>query len=479
MSAPSEAAKARAALDVLARLRLRTAPHTSEARSLNTELRTAFRLKRPTDALRAWKLALGGEPSDEVVRKAVMEWSLAVGLHAAINLADLAATRRLVDGLVETLPLLAPRAGAIFAWSRRGRDVTEALGALVGRSAVMDVLRTQTWRAVFTDDVRKAIALKAPHRLSVLITGEPGTGKEIVARTIAAGRGSLDPEGEEPGPYVAVNIASLAPSLVSSELFGHVRGAYTGALSERKGLFHAAHGGVLFLDEIGDAPPEVQVRLLRALQEGTVRPVGADRATQVEVRVLAATNRALDARGDGAFRRDLLERLSVLRVECPPLREREEDIPELVRHFVAEEIDLGAWPTISDEVLARLLEETRGHTWPGNVRELRACTNRVLAGQPALLRSSRPAASPVRDPGDALLAHWGVLPLERLKHVYADAVLRRTGGNKSEAARQLGIDRNTLSRYLKQAAAWREGQGEEETSSGQSDASAPPWGSHG
>jgi DNA-binding NtrC family response regulator len=425
MSEHLEAAKARSALDLLAQLRLRTAPHTSEARTLNTELRTGYRLKRPVDALRAWESAVGSEPSEEVVRKAVMEWSLAIGLHAAINLEDLKATRPAVESLGQ-----------------------------VGRSHVMDTLRTQTWRAVFTDDVRKALALTAPHRLSVLITGEPGTGKEIVARTIAAGRGSLDPDGEEPGPYIAINIASLSPSLASSDLFGHVRGAYTGATRERDGLFQAATGGVLFLDEIGDAPPEVQVRLLRTLQEGTVRPVGADFERKVVVRVLAATNRDLSADGDKAFRQDLLERLSVLRVECPPLREREEDLTELVRHFVAEEIDLGAWPTIVDTVQEKLLAETRGYTWPGNVRELRACTNRVLAGQPALLgeRGDSFAASP-RSMGDALVSAWGTLPLERVKHHYADAVLRSVGGNKSEAARLLGIDRNTLSRYVKHARA--------------------------
>lgn len=460
MSEPLEAAKARSALDLLAQLRLRTAPHTDEAHRLNTELRTGYRIKRPADALRAWEVAVGTSPGDEVIGKAVMEWSLAIGLHAAINLADLKATRRAVESLAERVPQVRPREGAIFAWARRSRDVTEAMASVVGRSRVMDGMRTQTWRAVFTDDVRKALALKAPHRLSVLITGEPGTGKEIVARTIAAGRGSLDPDGEAPGPYIAINIASLSPSLASSDLFGHVRGAYTGATRERDGLFAAASGGVLFLDEIGDAPPEVQVRLLRTLQEGTVRPVGADFSRSVQVRVLAATNQDLTARdvdGNTPFRRDLLERLSVLRVTCPPLRERQDDIPELVRHFVAEEIELTAWPKIIETVQERLLSETRGYEWPGNVRELRASTNRVLAGQPALLSSEAPESSPtpdpvsLRPPGEALLDAWGPLPLEEIRQRYSEAVLARVGGNKSEAARLLGIDRNTLSRYLKKS----------------------------
>jgi DNA-binding NtrC family response regulator len=458
MSELLEAPRARSALDLLAQLRLRTAPHTDEAHRLNTELRTGFRIKRPVDTLRAWEAAIGAAPGDEILGKAVMEWSLAIGLHSAINLADLKATRRAIESLSNRVPQVAGREGAIFAWARRCRDVTEAMASVVGRSRVMDGMRTQTWRAVFTDDVRKALALKAPHRLSVLITGEPGTGKEIVARTIAAGRGSLDPDGEAPGPYIALNIASLSPSLASSDLFGHVRGAYTGATRERDGLFHAASGGVLFLDEIGDAPPEVQVRLLRTLQEGTVRPVGADFSRKVEVRVLAATNRDLTATETGdamPFRRDLLERLSVLRVTCPPLRERQDDIPELVRHFVAEEIELTAWPKIIETVQERLLSETRGYEWPGNVRELRASTNRVLAGQPALLRDNTSAkgpsgpANPARPAIEFLLEEWGPLPLEEVRRRYSEAVLNRVKGNKSEAARLLGIDRNTLSRYIK------------------------------
>jgi DNA-binding NtrC family response regulator len=448
-----------AALDLLAELRLRTAPHTDEARRLNTELRAAYRIKRPADALALWQQALAGEPGslgDERTRKALLEWSLALGVHAAINLEDLKATRRAIDGMATALPPLRARAGAIFGWARRARDVTEAMAGLIGRSAVMDVMRTQTWRAVFTDDLRKALALRAPHRLSVLITGEPGTGKEIVARTIAGGRGPLDPEGSEPGPYLAVNIASLTPSLASSALFGHTRGAFTGATRERAGLFAAASGGVLFLDEIGDASPEVQVRLLRTLQEGTVCPVGADFERSVEVRVIAATNRDLGL-GDGSFRQDLLERLSVLRVTCPPLRERMEDIPELVRHFVGQELDVTAWPTIIEDVLERLVRETKDYPWPGNVRELRAATNRVLAGQPALLphRSSGGAGAtppPALGPAaaaDAVVAAWGLVALEEVKRRYAEAVLRSVRGNKSEAARVLGIDRNTLARYVK------------------------------
>jgi DNA-binding NtrC family response regulator len=444
---PGRAVKA---LDLLAEMRLRTAPHTDEARRLNTELRGTFGLKRPADAVAAWQRAIGPEPDEERTRRGLLEWSLAIGVHAAINLEDLEAARRTIGSHATTLPPLRPRLGAIFGWARRARDVTEAMASLVGRSPVMDEVRTQTWRAVFTDDLRKALALRAPHRMSVLITGEPGTGKEIVARTIAAGRGPLDPDGDKPGPYLAVNIASLTPSLASSALFGHVKGAYTGATNDRPGLFAAAAGGVLFLDEIGDASPEVQVRLLRTLQEGTVQPVGADIERSVEVRVIAATNRDLATGPGDEFRQDLLERLSVLRVTCPPLRDRAEDMPELVRHFVAAEIDVTAWPTIVDDVLGRLERETKGYPWPGNVRELRAATNRVLAGQPALLpHRARDVDGNGHGGGEAIVAALGLCSLDDVRKRYAEAILRHTTGNKSEAARILGIDRNTLARYVR------------------------------
>jgi len=434
-----------AALDMLAAMRLRTAPHTDDSRRLHTDLRARFRVKRPADALACWQIALAGNPGEERVRKALLEWSLAIAVHAAINLEDLKTTRRTIDGLATALPALRPRLGAIFAWARRARDVTEAMAALVGRSQVMDRLRIQMWRAVFTDDMRKALALRAPHRMSVLITGEPGTGKEIVARTIAAGRGPLDPDGAQPGPYHAVNIASLTPSLASSALFGHVRGAFTGAQRDHDGLFVAASGGVLFLDEIGDAPPEVQVRLLRTLQEGTVRAVGSDVERTVEVRVLAATNKDLTQGSE--FREDLLERLSVLSVVCPPLRERREDLPELVRHFVAAELDVTGWPTIVDEVLQRILTDAKDYAWPGNVRELRAATNRAVAGQPPLLERGRTS---MPHDGDApICAAHGLVNLEEIKKRYSIEVLKQVGGNKSEAARVLGIDRNTLARYVK------------------------------
>src|SRR5581483_7092991 len=234
----SEAARA---LDALAALRLRTAPHTEEARRQRLDLRERFGLRRPDDATACFDLVIQGGPrGDEMVEKLLLEWPLAVALEAAINLEDPDGVRPLLARLAREVPHLAPRIDPIATWARRARDVTEAMSGLVGRSKAMDDVRTATWRAVFTDDVRKALALRSPHRLSVLITGESGTGKELIARTVAAAR-SRDQKGRL-APYVALNIAGVTPSLVNSALFGHVKGAFTGATEERPGVFQAADG---------------------------------------------------------------------------------------------------------------------------------------------------------------------------------------------------------------------------------------------
>ncbi|HZU96107.1 MAG TPA: sigma 54-interacting transcriptional regulator [Planctomycetota bacterium] len=431
------------ALDGLAALRLRTAPHTEEARKQRLDLRERFGLRRPDDAIACFDMVVQEGPrGDEMVERLLLEWPLAIALEAAINLEDPDGVKPLITRLARSVPHLGPRVEPIVTWARRARDVTEAMGALVGRSRAMDDVRTATWRAVFTDDVRKALALRSPHRLSVLVTGESGTGKELIARTIAASR-PRDAKGHA-SPYVALNIAGVTPSLVNSALFGHVRGAFTGATEAQEGVFQAADGGVLFLDEIGDASSAVQVRLLRTLQEGTVRPVGAEAETPVQVRVVAATNRDLFRRGKKkGFRRDLLERLSVLRVHAPPLRERLEDVPELVRNFVAETVDVSAWPSLVDEVKERLDRETKGYDWPGNVRELKAAVDRAVAGQPARLETDDTRASSSVD----LVRELGVLALDEVRRRYVEAIVKRTR-SKSEAAKLLGIDRNTLARIL-------------------------------
>jgi len=215
--------------------------------------------------------------------------------------------------------------------------------------------------------VRQRISDYGSADAMVLIGGETGTGKELAARALHAA------SSRAAGPFVAVNCAALPPDLVESELFGSTRGAFTGASHARPGLFDAARGGTLLLDEIGELPRSVQAKLLRVLEAGSYRPLGAVREKQAEARVLAATNRDLERLcASGEFRLDLYYRVAVLRIELPPLRERRGDIPGLVHHFIAR---AGRPPrTVAPEAMARLL----AHAWPGNVRELRSVVERTL-----------------------------------------------------------------------------------------------------
>jgi DNA-binding NtrC family response regulator len=278
----------------------------------------------------------------------------------------------------------------------------------------------------------------ASQRSTVLIQGESGTGKELVARAIhfSGERGSL--------PFVAVSCAALAETLLESELFGHERGAFTGAVVQRKGKFEAADGGTVFLDEIGDISPKVQVDLLRVLQERRFSRVGGTTEIAVDVRVIAATHRDLETEvREGRFRDDLFYRLNVINIRLPPLRERREDIPLLAQEFLdrlSHELgrDIGE---ISDEALRVLMD----HDWPGNVRELEnaieramvTCKTRVLTGED--LAFLRPA--PRSPSGLALPAG---LTLQELEKEYITATLERAGGNVKETASLLGIDRSTL-----------------------------------
>jgi len=276
---------------------------------------------------------------------------------------------------------------------------------------------------------------------NVLVTGETGTGKELVARAIHYNGARAD------GPFVAENCAALAPELLTSELFGHRRGAFTGALEDRAGLFEEAHRGTLFLDEIGDCPPEVQVRLLRVLDQREIRRVGDNRPIAVDVRVIAATHRDLEALVDeGRFRRDLFYRLSVFTVALPPLRARREDIPLLAQHFLERHCArrnrrvLG----LSAEALARLA----AHDFAGNVRELDNEVERAVALcedgawiTPDLL-SPRLAALEGGEPS----AGAGALraALERFEAQFLREALARNGGNQTHTAAELGLSRRGL-----------------------------------
>jgi len=291
-------------------------------------------------------------------------------------------------------------------------------------------------------DVQKQIGRAAMSDATVLLTGETGTGKEVAARVLHAA------SGRHAGPFVAVNCAAIPADLLESELFGHRRGAFTGAHADRAGRLVEADGGTLFLDEIGDMPAAMQAKLLRALQERQVMPLGADRATAIDIRVVAATHRDLAAAvADGTFREDLFYRLNVIPLHLPPLAERVADILPLAAHFLGNAAGMRALHLTNDAQRALL-----DHRWPGNVRELRNVMERAAALAPGPAVSAADlglGAVPARQSGaDAVPAHLLDMPLpDALATVERAAILRaleRANGNRAEAARQLGIGRQSL-----------------------------------
>jgi DNA-binding NtrC family response regulator len=308
-------------------------------------------------------------------------------------------------------------------------------GGLLGRSPVMIGLY-------------KEIARVAPTRSTILIVGESGAGKELVARSIH------QHSTRSTGPFVAVNCGALTETLLEAELFGHVRGSFTGAVGDRKGLWEEAAGGTLFLDEVGETSPAFQVKLLRALQEGEIRRVGASRTTQVDARILAATNRNLeqDVKA-GKFREDLFYRLSVVTLRVPALKERRTDIPLLAERFLAMVLDREGHDrlTLSEETIRTLV----AYNWPGNVRELESAIEyavlhargHAIAPEdlPEKLQSAQVRAA-ARSPLSALFED---LPaLEELERRYLLYILEIAGGNRTRAAEILGIDRRTLYRMI-------------------------------
>ncbi|MGB5623386.1 MAG: sigma-54 dependent transcriptional regulator [Gammaproteobacteria bacterium] len=286
--------------------------------------------------------------------------------------------------------------------------------------------------------IKQMIRRVAPFPATVLIEGETGTGKELVARL-------LHRQSGRKGRFVPVNCGAIAPELMESELFGHTRGAFTSAHQVREGLFMAAKGGTVFLDEISELPVGLQVKLLRALEEGNVRPVGSDREVAVDARVVASTQHDLPAEiKRGRFREDLFHRINVVHLQLPPLRERRDDIPELVDHFMAEiAADLAMAAVPLDAAGLRALQ---AREWTGNVRQLRNVVERTV-----LLGELPPELVAVTDEPRALDGS-GPYPLdwtlEQVKQHHMERVLAASAGNKSEAARRLGISRKTLERKL-------------------------------
>lgn len=280
---------------------------------------------------------------------------------------------------------------------------------------------------------------------TVLITGESGTGKELIARALHSG----SPRANR--PFVPVNCAAIPEELLESELFGHIRGAFTGAHSARAGMFQLADGGTIFLDEVGDMPLVLQAKLLRVLQDRHVRPVGSDRAQPVNVRVIAATNKNLEkAVEKGGFREDLFYRLQVIPIHLPPLRARRSDIPLLLQHFLEKtNRKYGRNAQLTPEAMVHLWE----YDWPGNVRELENIIERLvvlndngsvdLENLPSSVRafiSEKKIPTPTLDGGELNLQR----AVELFEYRLIDEALRRTNGNRSAAAQILGVKRTTL-----------------------------------
>ena len=294
-------------------------------------------------------------------------------------------------------------------------------------------------------DLKERLGLVASADASVLITGESGTGKELVARSLH------EASGRHRARLVTLNCAAIPPSLFESELFGHKRGSFTGASGDRAGLIELAEGGTLFLDEVGELPVEAQAKLLRVLQEREVRRVGESKARAVDIRVISATNRDLDAEvARGTFREDLLYRLDVIRLEVPPLRERSVDVLPLLEHFLARQA--AEWkrplPTLDGSARARL----ERHPWPGNIRELENTAKRIviLGATVALAELERTRARALPSdpsPADALPDTAGMTLKEAVQVASRAAILSAlqvSEGSRTEAAKALGVSRKTL-----------------------------------
>jgi DNA-binding NtrC family response regulator len=312
-------------------------------------------------------------------------------------------------------------------------DTEDNLDGIIGASAnIQDVLRM--------------ISRLKDTRTPVLVSGESGTGKELVARAIHF-RGSMAQT-----PFVAVDCGSLVPTLMESELFGYEKGAFTGAIKSKTGLFQAASGGTIFLDEIGELPLEMQAKLLRVLQEREVRPVGSNESHSVDVRVIAATNRDLEtAYREGTFRKDLYFRLNVVTVHLPSLRERRSDIPVLVHHFLNRYA-----PGTNLQVTPAAMKSLLQYEWPGNVRELENCVARAVtlgdrqiidvSDLPPAIRAEGSSSAQTTLPDSSSLSTTALAEMERMTIL---KVFERANGDKALAGRMLGISRATLYRKLK------------------------------
>lgn len=331
----------------------------------------------------------------------------------------------------ETLRLSCQKALEMKALRSQKKQLADEVNRLTGTEGM------ETANPAMADLLDTAIRV-AESEATVLVTGESGTGKEVLARLIH------QKSSRKNGPMVAVNCAAIPDTLIESELFGHVKGAFTGAVANRKGRFQMAGQGTLFLDEIGDLKMDMQAKLLRAIQEREVEPIGSDRTEKIDVRLIAATNKDLqEAISAGVFREDLYYRLGVIPLHIPPLRDRTEDIPTLVQHFLKK---IGAPPDVqfSKDALKRM----KGYSWPGNIRELQNVVERSV-----ILRKGTTIDAPgVNLPVASVQAGNGGIPeiphegisLEEVEKSLIEKALKKANGNRSKAARLLKIPRHVL-----------------------------------
>jgi two-component system response regulator GlrR len=427
------------------------------------DVRALLRVDPKTGVLRARRYVLTVANGPDQGQTRALDAALLVGgdPEAGLRLSDPTVSQRHLE--------LQPRADGVRVKDLRSKNGTFIAGARIDEAIVEgetsitvgttrlfisvddDAVEVGPAEARFGDAIGKSpvmqklfalLARVAPTDSTVVLLGETGTGKDVLARAIHAH------SARRARPFVVLDCASVAPSLVESELFGHLKGSFTGAVATREGAFVEADGGTLFLDEIGELPLELQPKLLRVLESGTVKRVGDDRSRSVNVRIVAATNRDLQAEvAAGRFRSDLYFRLAVVAVRVPALRERPEDLPLLVSHFLqrAKRPEV----TLSPALLGRM----DAFGWPGNVRELRNFVERALAGDLQLEQtdgapsSARPSVTP---------ASLVELPfkearekmLEIFVREYIEAMLQRCHGNVSEAARTAGIDRTYVHRLV-------------------------------
>jgi DNA-binding NtrC family response regulator len=363
--------------------------------------------------------------------------------HATIEVA-MEATRRGADDFIEKpigsdrLVLSLKRSLELRELQQENQELRRRYGpseALLGRSAPMDRLREQ-------------IELAARSNAQVLILGERGTGKELVAAAIHAGSARAD------GPLEKLNCAAVPEGLIESELFGHEAGAFTGATKQRRGKFERAHGGTLFLDEVGDMPPQMQAKLLRVLQEGEVERVGAGAAVEVDVRVVAATNKSLEAEIEaGRFRADLFDRLNVVPLRVPALAERIEDVPMLVEHFLSLACEIHDRP--GKDISAGAMRLLEAYPYPGNVRELRNLVERlvILTPDETITEAQARALLPIGSSAASGSYFQPETPLrEMLEAVERDLITRALGfrgGHVTKTAADLGLERSHLYKKMR------------------------------